>query len=189
MIVLLGAIVILGGLLFALWTGRLPKIYWRYFCVGAAIGMCWEIGFTYSGMGYPIIAGGAANVGGQDLSDLPNYIILPILFMTAIWDGGLFVAGLVIARLALGAKIEACFGWAAMLIMLVWGQAQSFFIEIYAIENGMWAYAATPANPKLFHWAEAQITLIPQLVWFAGYFVFYWAVLRSTQKIKPRQAP
>lgn len=181
MIILFGVIVILGGLLFALWSGRLPRIYWRYFCIGAAIGLCWEIGFTYSGMGYPIFAGGAANPAGQDLSDLPNLIILPILLMTAIWDGGLFVTGLVIARALEGAEIEKYFSWAAWIIMIAWGQFQSLFIESYAIETGMWAYAATPMNPKLFNWGEAQITLIPQLVWFAGYFVFYWAVLKITQ--------
>lgn len=190
MIVVIGAIAILGGLVFALWSGRLPRYYWRLFFIGVAVGLCWEFLFTYSGMGYPILAGGAANPAGQDLSDLPNYIIVPILFLTAIWDGGLFVVGLVIARLILGAGIELKFSWAALIIMQLWGQTQSFVIETYAINNGMWAYAATPLNPKLFDWGEAQITLVPQLVWFAGYFVFYWAALKiiQRQRITQQQA-
>lgn len=186
MIVVIGAIIILGGLIFCLLTKRLPRKYWLFFLIGAAIGMCWEIAFTYSGMGYPILAGGTANPTGQDLSDLPDIIIAPILVMTAIWDGGLFVAGLVIARIILGAGIEHRFNWAALATMLAWGQLQSLIIEIYAIENGMWAYSATPSNPQLFGWGEAQITLVPQLVWFVGYFAFYWAVLKISQRREPR---
>ena len=184
MIVLLGAIVILGGLIAGIWSGRLPRYYWCLALVGGCLGMVWELGFTFSGMGYPIAPGGAANPDAQDLSDLPIYAILPILVMVCIWDAGLFLTGLVLSRISFGKTIESRFSWAALLVMQLWGQLQSFVIEIYAIETGMWAYGATTLNPKLFGWGAAQITLLPQLVWFLAMFAFYAAVL----KISPRES-
>lgn len=182
MIVFIGAIVILGGLLWAILRGTLPKSYWSLLLAGWCIGMVWELGFTFSGMGYPIFPGGEPNVRGEDLSDLPVPAILLILMVVSIWDAGLFVAGLTIARMLLGAQVERQFDWRALAIMLVWGQSQSLFIEAYAIQQGMWAYAATPLNPKLFDYGEAQLTVLPQLVWFVGMIVFYALVLRITQQ-------
>ncbi|WP_343806803.1 hypothetical protein [Alteraurantiacibacter aestuarii] len=186
MIVVIGAIIILGGLFLSIWRGRLPRFYWLLFAVGAAIGMVWELGFTFSHMGYPILPGGAPAPGIPDITDLPLYAILPLLLIVSIWDAGLFLVGLVIARTWLGPQIERRFSWAALLVMLIWGQVQSLVIEIYAIETGMWAYAPSPLNPTLFGWEEAQIGFLPQFVWLLGYCAFYAALLKLSP---PESAP
>lgn len=186
--VLLGVIVIVGLLVLAFRRGWLPRWYLWLFVLGALIGLLWEIGFTFDGMGYPILPGGAPNPDGMDIDQMPLPIIALMIAMVCIWDGGLFVCGLLLARLACGSRIERQFHWPAFLIMQGFGQAQSFVIEIYAIENGMWAYAAESWNPKLFDWGEAQITLVPQLVWALGYCAFYAGVLalaRSRQQPAP----
>lgn len=189
MIVLLGALAILVAISIAIWRGGLPRWYWRLFLAGAAIGLVWEIAFTFGGMGYPIAPGGAPLPGGEDIADLPLPAIIAIIALVCIWDGGLFVAGLVLARLLLGAGIERRASWAAFIIMQAWGQAQSFAVEITAINNGMWAYAATPRNPQLFAWGEAQITFWPQAVWVLGYCAFYAATLTTARRITPPPAP
>ncbi len=182
MIIFVGVLMILLALLVAVFRGHLPRSYWLLLLTGAAIGMVWELGFTFSEMGYPIAPGGAPAQDAADLADLPIAAILPILLVVSIGDAGLFVAGLVIARMVLGSRIEREFCWSAFLVMQLWGQLQSLFIETRAIENGLWAYAPSPLNPGLFGWGEAQITLLPQLVWLIGYVVFYAAVLKISRQ-------
>ena len=182
MSLLLGLVLIAGALAIAIGRRWLPRWYVRLILVGALIGSAWEIAFTFLHMGYPVEPGGGPAVSMPDITDLPLAAILPMLALVSLADGALFVAGLALARLVLGARLEQQFDWRALAIMELWGQLQSLFVETRAIDHGMWAYRATPWNPALGHWGAAQLTLWPQLVWLLGYALFYAAVLRLSPR-------
>ena len=186
---MLGVVAIAGAFAWAIWRGALPRRWLAYLLAGGLVGLSWELAFTFGGMGYPILPGGAANPQGMDIDQLPLPAIAVMVVLVCVWDGALFVCGLLLARALLGARVERRFSWPALLVMLTWGQLTSFVIEIYAIENGLWAYGATWWNPKLFDWGAAQVTLVPQAVWLASVPLFYAAVLRISPPVSAPEPP
>lgn len=184
--------IVAAAILVLLVTGLLRGWFQRYwlwlFLIGCALGMVWEIGFTALSMGEPIAPGGAPREGVEDLDQAPVAVIAMVLIIVCIWDGGLFLAGLGLARVALQRPILRSFSWAELGILQLWGQLQSFVVEMYAIEYGFWAYSPTPANPALFAYREASITLWPQLVWLLAGFVFYAAALSLARRHAARSA-
>jgi len=160
--------------------GWLPRYIVLLFVAGMAIGSTWEIGFSMLSMdGIPDPMSHNIQPGGATVPDEPQdpmgplfyvFIVLPLV---CIWDSALLLLGAALARVAGYRPVFARFRWGALAIMMLWGQAQSFLIEMAAIDYGIWSYRPTWYNPALFPHGEAWITLMPQLVWLAASPSFY----------------
>ncbi|MEO1041418.1 MAG: hypothetical protein AAFX52_03935 [Pseudomonadota bacterium] len=173
-----GALLIAGLFAWALRAAQVPRSWVWLFILGGVLGSTWEIGFTVLDMAYQIEPGGAPLAEGEEFTfDGPLILGLAVLLVFCLWDAGLFIAGAIIARRVLKRELFARFSWPELGILLAWGQAQSFFVEMLAISAGWWAYKPTASNPQLIPYLDGSITLWPQLVWVLAYLVFYGAAL------------
>ena len=150
----------------------------RLFWLGVAVGFTWEIPIFLSGIyaGSPVI---------HFIREPPLH---PLVFMIlhALWDGGLFLAGVACVWLLLPRPIFQSFRWSELGVLLLWGQLSELAVEIGGITNDAWTYAGDKAwNPVLFHVADHPITLVPQLMWIAGVIVYYLLALRL---VGPRES-
>ena len=189
-IALIGLIGIPILIVLILWRGRgtgaLPPFYTTLFFAGCAIGSTWEIGFSLLSMdqlaeplSYAIEPGGARaeNIDrGEGFAWFHIVIVLPLV---CIWDAGLLLCGIWLSNRAGFRPSFARFRWGELGILMLWGQLQSFAIEMIAIELGIWAYNMTSYNPALFSYGDSQITALPQIVWLIACPVFYLIGLRS----------
>jgi len=164
-------------------AGHRPDPLWALFGLGCALGAVWEIGFGLLGPGatdaplFVWIAPGGVPLDPQPVDGGGLGHTLGLLAVCA-WDGALFVAGLWIVRWLRPAPTFVRFDVRELAILLAWGQAQSFVIEMIAIAGGLWAYLPRWYNPALFPFMEGQITLAPQAVWLLACPIFYMAALR-----------
>lgn len=166
-------------------TGRLPPRFWTLFLIGCALGCTWEVGFGLLGPDRtetPLFVW--IHPGGVPLDPQPadggglGRIIG--LVAVCVWDGALFVAGLMIVRRLRPAPTFVRFDLAELGILLAWGQLQSFAVEMIALAGGLWGYLPQWYNPALFPFLDGHITTAPQAVWLLAYPVFYAAALRLT---------
>lgn len=175
----LGALSIFGVFALAVIRRWVPGFWIWLFVAGALIGATWEFGFTALEMAYEVRPGGLPTSDEEVFEFDGRWIVgAAVLSIFCIWDAGIFLVGPLIARRVLDTDLFSTFRWSELGILLAWGQVQSFAVEMFAISAGWWAYRPSRLNPELFPYAEASITLAPQLVWFLGYLVFYGAALR-----------
>jgi hypothetical protein len=155
------------------------RIVRRLFWLGVAIGLAWEVPIFLSA----ILAASPVVVFLESPPLHPLWFMLSHSF----WDGGLFLAGVLLLRAAFGATALQRFRWAELGVFVLWGQASELLVEITSVTGGLWAYVGThPWNPVLFEWRGHPITLLPQLIWLAAPVVYYpLAVLL----VRPRPSP
>jgi len=159
------------------------RIVRQLFWLGVAIGLTWEVPIFLSAI----------------LAASPVVVFLhppplhPLWFMVShsFWDGGLFLAGVLILRAAFGAAALQRFRWAELGVFVLWGQASELLVEITSVSGGLWAYVGTCSwNPALFEWRGHPITLLPQLIWLAAPVAYYLLAVRLVgRSARPARSP
>jgi hypothetical protein len=156
---------------------RMSFLTARLFALGCAVGLMWEIPLSaLDGLGVARIF--------QFLSP-PPYPFPVIIVSHTLWDGGLFLAGVALVRALGPGPVFASFSARDLTVLLSWGQLQELGIELLATGTAGWTYVPAAWNPALFAFRGHSITLVPQLMWFAGVLIFYPAALR----LRARSAP
>ncbi|MFA6448550.1 MAG: hypothetical protein WCX65_03695 [bacterium] len=111
--------------------------------------------------------------------------MVTILISHSLWDGGLFMAGCVIARIILRRPLSgvcAAFDWRELAIMIAWGAASAFVVEL--IGNGvMWEYQPQKWNPVWITIRGQGYTAFIQIVWLVAPVVFYLGCLRISKAL------
>lgn len=143
----------------------------RLFWLGVAVGLLWEVPIFLS----------ASFATDPVIGFLREPPLHPIVFMFAhaLWDGGLFLAGIALVRTVCGDPVLATFRWPELAVLTLWGQVSAIAVEVVSVLNQGWFYHAGHAwNPVLFHLGGHPLTIVPQLVWLAAPVVYYFAALR-----------
>ena len=155
---------------------KVEKLVWHLFWVGAAIGLTWEI---------PIFVLSAETSDWATIrwvQPLPLHYSVFLLSHT-LWDGGLFLVGVWLARRLCDSSWWTRFDAKALAVMLLWGQLSELLVEVSSTSNDGWAYITGYAwNPTLFERNGHAITLFPQLVWLAAPMLYYAALLALTRR-------
>ena len=152
-------------------SGRVERYVWTLFWVGFAIGLTWEVPMQVLN---ELVEGHAVHTY---VRPAPAHFSI-IIFMHSCWDGGLFLLGVLLARLVCGGPVLERFKWCELGVMVLWGQASSLWVELTAIFGEAWSYLPRTWNPSLFMWSGKHITLMIQLIWLVAPIVFYLIALR-----------
>jgi hypothetical protein len=146
--------------------GFVSSVVWKLFWIGCAIGSTWEFALYFNH--------GSENPVLLVLTPFPGDPVLHAILHT-FWDGGLFIAGYFLVIAFSQSPRFLKFSWKELGIMILWGQAQEFFVEISGTYMGAWTYSDSIIwNPVLFRLADGQITIIPQVVWLIASVIFYF---------------
>lgn len=153
------------------WDCRLNKLFW----LGAAVGLTWEVPIFLSAIlsSTPVIT---------FIEEPPLH---PYVFLVShtLWDGTLFVIGVLLMRLISGSEVLQRFRWSELLVLLVWGQLSAFAVEISSVTSGGWVYVAGhPWNRVLFEINGHPITALPQAIWLLAPVVYYWLALEISSR-------
>ncbi len=153
------------------------KVTWQLFWIGAAIGLLWEVPiFVLSAEAtpYPIV---------EWIQPLPFHYLIFMLCHT-IWDGGLFLAGILLVRMLCSPPWFERFSFGELLMFLCYGQVSALLVELSSTFNDGWVYLhGYWWNPTLFLFNGHPITLLPQFVWFLAPVLFYLCVLEAQTRI------
>lgn len=142
------------------------RIVRRLFWLGVLIGLTWEV---------PIFLSAA-------FSSRPVIVFLnepplhPLVFMVShtLWDGGLFLVGLLLLRSAFGGGFARRFRMVELLLFLLWGQVSALAVETSSVSAGGWVFVIPYSwNVVLFELSGHPITVLPQLIWVAAPVVYY----------------
>ena len=130
----------------------------RLFWLGVLIGTTWEVPIFFSAIfsTQPLV---------RFITEPPLH---PFVFLVShsLWDGGLFLAGLVFVRALLGPGILLGFRRVELALFVLWGQLSELMVEVTSVTAGGWVYVAShPWNVVLFELGGHPITLLPQLIW------------------------
>ena len=158
-------------------TGKISKFSWAMFWVGCAVGALWELPFFFIG---PVFLADPLYI----LKAPIPYPLFLLHLLHCFWDGGLFMAGLLLVRKLCRAPNFVRFRWQELLVLLVWGGLQELAVELMSTGSSAWAFVPHWWNPVMFKFNEADITLIPQLIWVAVPVIYYIAALRVRKAIQ-----
>lgn len=152
----------------------------RLFWLGVAIGLVWEIPIFLSAVlaTNPIIG---------FLSEPPLH---PLIFMIAhaLWDGGIFLAGIALVQALCARPVLTSFRWQELAVLILWGQFSALAVEVVSVLNEGWVYSdAHDWNPVLFHVAGHPITTVPQLIWLAAPVAYYLCILSLVRRAPTAQ--
>jgi len=168
--------------LYFIWAYRknkIPKSYWYAFGIGCLIGAVWEFAFLFLGPDFLH----AAIEWPWGLSGWPKKI------SHSIWDGGVFMAGVLFCTKILGPDSRFInWNWKEYLIMALWGIGQELFVE-YIFAGRVWVYSPLPWNPIIIPplpgmVSDVGMTFWPQAVWILAPIVFYFIFLRLEHKYR-----
>ncbi len=157
-------------------TKIISNYVWRLFWLGFALGLCWEVPLS-------VLNAYGAQPPARFLTPLPTHFSV-LIIMHSFWDGGLFLIGVALVYLSNRPAWFTRFRLRELLILLCWGQASELWVELMSAYNQGWAYIPYWWNPSLFKFNGSDITLLPQLIWFAAPLIFYLIAL----KLKPKPA-
>ena len=147
----------------------------RLFWIGVAVGLTWEVPIFLSAVfaDTPVIV----------LHSQPPVPPILLIVFHALWDGGLFLAGVAIVWAVGPRPVFTGFSWRELGLLLLWGQLSEFAVEIGGVTNNAWGYVGDLSwNPVLFRIEGHPITLVPQLIWFAAPIVYYLLALRLCRR-------
>ena len=164
-------------LLFLLYRkGTVSRYIWVLFWTGVCLGLTWEVPIFLMSVltDTPLIAW---------VRPLP-VDFLWFLASHSLWDGGLFLLGVLIVYTVRGARWFTRFDYRELILLLLYGQASELLVEVSSTMNDGWVYIGRyPWNPVLFTCNHHPITLLPQLIWLAAPAVFYGAALRLRRSL------
>ena len=152
-------------------TGHAERFLWRLFWLGALVGLTWEIPiFVLSGedTALPIITW---------IRPLPAHYTV-FLVCHSLWDGLLFVLGVLLTKAICRPPHFARFRWRELAVLFVWGQVSALLVEMSSTLNDAWIYVDHPWNPELFYVDGHAITALIQWVWMVAAVAYYLVVLR-----------
>jgi hypothetical protein len=146
---------------------RVYKLFW----LGAAVGLTWEVPIFLS----------ATLSSTPVITFVEEPPLHPYVFLIShtLWDGGLFLAGVLLLRLVFGKDSLQRFHWSELSLLVIWGQVSALAVEISSVTSGGWVYVAEhPWNTMLFEVSGHPITALPQAIWLLAPVVYYWLALR-----------
>lgn len=155
---------------------KIDKFLLTLFFLGFAIGLLWEIPL---GLARELEVPIATFSGSEPLAPFPFHSIIH-----SIWDGGLFLLGVGFIWLYSKNNFFDRFNIKELLILEVWGQVQSFIIELSSILGGGWEYIPYWWNPNLFFIQGHNFTLLPQLIWIFASILFYFCAIKIKNRLK-----
>jgi hypothetical protein len=147
-------------------SGRIDRYVWVLFWVGFGLGLTWEVPMSV------LNEIGPPHAVAHFVRPPPTHFSM-IILMHSFWDGGLFLLGVWLVHLICGGPVFERFKWSELVVLLIWGQASELWVELTSTFGEAWAYVPKPWNPSLFRFNGHDITLMPQLIWFAAPIVFY----------------
>jgi hypothetical protein len=147
-------------------TGRIQRKHLWLMAWGFAVGSTWEFTFFFL---------------GDSIHAMSTEWPLPIITLHlshTFWDAGLFIIGYWLCLLIL--KTPDCctrFRWIELTIMLLWGAAQEFVVEL--LGNGViWEYQVKSWNPVWITIGDQGYTVLPQLIWLIAPVIYYLGFIR-----------
>ena len=156
-------------------TGRIGKLLWHGYWIGALVGLTWEIPiFVLSGesTSLPMV------VWNRPL--IAHYSVFMVSH--TLWDGMLFVVGIGWVRLLCRRPVFERFRWRELLVLLVWGQVSELLVEVSSTFNDGWSFVPYWWSPTIFEVNGHPITWLMQAIWAAAAALYYGILLR----IRPR---
>ncbi|MGB3050618.1 MAG: hypothetical protein WBB42_06440 [Polyangiales bacterium] len=159
------------------WDHRVNKLFW----LGSAVGLTWEVPIFLSA-----ILSSTPVITFIEEPPLDPYVFL---ISHTLWDGGLFVGGVLLLRLVFGKDALQRFQWSELSLLLIWGQLSAFAVEISSVTSEGWVYVANhPWNTALFEVGGHPITALPQAIWLFAPVVYYWLALKLVHRLQGRVA-
>lgn len=154
------------------------RVLWNLYCLGAAIGLLWEIPIF-------VLSAGKSNM---PLIVWKTQLPAPIgIFIVAhtLWDGLLFLLGVcLIFKINPDTRLDA-FKWKELSAFIVWGEISALLVEVSSTLNNGWSYLEYSWNPVLFKIKGQNITALPQIIWFFAPVFFYCIMTRMKVFQKP----
>ncbi len=153
---------------------KISKNFWYLFWTGFLLGLCWELPLSIA----------------NEISSLPpaRFIIPPplpspvstilIIITHSLWDGGLFLLGVLLIRIMCKKPIFERFKSCEFAIMIIYSQVSELIVELTSTFSNAWEYIEYWWNPRLFIFNGHNITLLPQLIWLAAPIIFYFIALK-----------
>ena len=153
------------------------KLFWW----GCLLGALWE--FPIFLMGPEFLANPLYRVFG-------TFPIHPIsqFISHSIWDGGLFMIGIRIARWAAPAPHFQKFSFRELLPYIIWGVSSAVVIEIIG-SYGIWEYIPNRWNVEWFKVNDRSITSLPIMIWAVAPVVHYLLALRIHRRSQESAQP
>lgn len=118
--------------------------------------------------------------------DVKKYVPGPIYAIShAIQDTALFMIGVLIAYNLLGkdTKIFCEYNYLVLLIFIIWGFLQEFFVEL-AFNGKIWEYIPSKYNPTVWSNNNINYTLVPYLIWIIAPIIFWLVVVQVMKTSK-----
>ena len=158
-------------------AGRLALHLWNPFWLGTLFGLTWELPF---------------HLLGPEYQADPLFVLLrpwplpPILqpLLHALWDGGIFVVGVLLVGLLCPAPTFSRFRWRELVVLVAWGIGSALAVEVAGSWGG-WAYVPRWWNPAFFAAGGAPVTLLPIAVWAAAPMALYMAMIALSASVAP----
>ena len=98
------------------------------------------------------------------------------------WDGLIFLVGRGVLILARRRDALTVFSWSAVALLTLWGQGQSWLVELSAAGGSGWNYVPRWWNPALIDVGGTPVTLLPHLIWLVAPWLHYRLVLASARR-------
>ncbi len=168
------------------WGGRPVELFW----LGVVVGLTWEVPLFLS-----------AAYGSTPVLELlgaaPAHELV-FLVSHALWDGGLFLAGVWLVQIVAGRASGAGSIWQSALrelrwrdfaVLVLYGQASELLVEVIGIAGGMWSYVLPhPANVGFAELLGHPLTLLPQGIWLVAPMVYYVAAVGLARRRERRES-
>jgi hypothetical protein len=144
-----------------------------------ALGLCWEIPLSIADdySPYPPVTYLATAP-----FPLPYSTIL-IMISASLWDGGLFLLGLLFVKIFCPAPHFEKFKGKELSVFVIYGQASELVVELISSSSHGWEFNIYPWNPLLFVFNGHNITLMPQLIWLVAPVFYYFIIIRLKKKL------
>ena len=157
----------------------IDKFLWLLYWVGFAVGLCWEIPLSIADdySIYPPVTYLAPRPFP------PPFSTIAIMITASLWDGGLFLLGVLFVKLICSEPYFDRFKGKELGILIIYGQISELLVELISSSGSGWEYNVYWWNPLLFVFNGRNITLMPQLIWFAAPIAFYIIALKLKSKL------
>lgn len=155
--------------------GRISKLTFVLFWIGACLGLTWEVPiFIITEFSiYPMLK----------FFVPPPFPFFIIIASHSLWDGGLFLMGVGLVYLICKKPLFEKFRFQELIILVLWGQAQAIGIELLGTFGGAWEYIPYLWNPIMFSILGHNFTIWIQLVWLAASIILYIIAVKLNPKI------
>ena len=159
-------------------TNYIDNFTWYLYWIGFAIGLCWEIPLSIADdySPYPPVT---------YLASAPfplPFSTIAIMITTSLWDGGLFLLGLIFVKILCPEPHYNRFKGKELGVLIVYGQASELMVELISTTSGGWEYNVYWWNPLLFIFNGHNITLLPQLIWLIAPIIYYFLIIKLKLK-------